>query len=98
MTDEEIEESNREYFEKIAKEEAIEKASKDALKRDELKELDSETKRFKELIGKKIVNVGMTKACVEGGLAFDTEDGKRYILGFTELGCWTEDVIDMKEE
>lgn len=46
------------------------------------------------IIGKKVVDIGILEdSDIEGGLAIDYEDEgeiKRYILGFTELGCWTE--------
>ena len=47
---------------------------------------------IQELVGAKIVGVGWRKE-VEGGLALDYEqDGvtKRIVLGFTDLGMWSE--------
>jgi hypothetical protein len=59
--------------------------------RGRLKNLKSNMKGLQELVGAKVVGIGMTRAWVEGGLTIDYErDGekKRVVLGYTDLGEW----------
>ena len=57
----------------------------------ELIPLDKDCEKLRNLVGKRIIDVGFLKDVCEGGLAIDYEEkGKlrRTIVGFTELGMW----------
>ena len=60
--------------------------------RGKLKPLPESMKGFSELIGAVVVDVGMTSARLEGGLAIDfVKNGgkpRRIVIGYTELGEW----------
>jgi hypothetical protein len=67
----------------------MDKINAELLKEDYDKELTG----IRDLIGHKIIDIGLIKANVEGGLTIDYADGdkiKRIVLGFTELGMWVD--------